>query len=75
MEKIMLFRKSDGSIWYRYRGIEAPVSEFNVPMFAQLYKQLGQVPKIGFPIGDNELSFMAKKLTDNIIQTASQLMF
>lgn len=75
MDKIELFKKEDGSIWYRYRGKEEPVSRLNIPLFAQLYKQLGQMPSFGFPEGDIELSVLAKTLTENIKQTASQLMY
>ena len=71
----MLFKKDDGSVWYSYRGKEEPVSKLNIPLFAQLYKQLGQLPSIGYPQDDIELNVLAKTLTENIKQTASQLMF
>ena len=75
MDKIELFKKEDGSIWYSYRGKEAPVDQLNIPLFAQLYKQLGQMPSFGFPQDDVELSILAKTLTENIKQTASRLMY
>ena len=75
MDKIMLFKKEDGSVWYSYRGKEEPVSKLNIPLFAQLYKQLGQLPSIGYPQDDIELNVLAKTLIENIKQTASQLMF
>ena len=71
----MLFKKDDGSVWYSYRGKEEPVSKLNIPLFAQLYKQLGQLPSIGYPQDDIELNVLAKTLIENIKQTASQLMF
>ena len=73
MDKIELFRKSDGSIWYRYRGKEAPIKEFNVSLFAQLYKQLHTIPKFAFPVDDMELNVLAKTLTENIKQTSMML--
>lgn len=73
MHKIELFKKDDGSIWYRYNGKEAPISELNIPLFAQLYKQLGQLPSFSFPEGDMELNVLSKTLTENIKQTATRL--
>ena len=73
MDKIQLFKKEDGSVWYEYRGKEAPIDELNIPLFAQLYRQLGQMPGFGFPEGDIELSILAKTLTENIKQTSYQL--
>ena len=70
MDKIELFKKADGSVWYRYHGKEAPISELNVPLFAQLYKQLGQLPSFSYPLDDVELNVLAKTLTENIKQTA-----
>lgn len=75
MDKIELFKKEDGSVWYRYRGKEGPVSELNIPLFAQLYKQLGQLPSFGYPQDDIELNILAKTLTENIKQTAMRLMY
>ena len=75
MDKIVLFKKDDGSVWYSYRGKEEPVSKLNIPLFAQLYKQLGQLPSFGYPQDDIELNVLAKTLAENIKQTASQLMF
>ena len=75
MDKIELFKKEDGSVWYSYRGKEAPIDELNIPLFAQLYKQLHQLPSFGFPQDDIELSILAKTLTENIKQTAMRLMY
>ena len=73
MHKIELFKKEDGSVWYRYNGKEAPISQLNVPLFAQLYKQLGQLPSFSFPEGDIELNVLSKTLVENIKQTATRL--
>jgi len=73
MNKIELFKKEDGSVWFRFNGKEQPINELNVPLFAQLYKQLGQMPSFGFPSDDIELSILAKTLTENIKQTAARL--
>ena len=73
MHKIELFKKEDGSVWYRYNGKEAPISQLNVPLFAQLYKQLGQLPSFSFPEGDIELNVLSKTLIENIKQTATRL--
>ncbi len=73
MHKIELFKKSDGSVWYRYDGKESPISELNIPLFAQLFKQLGQLPSFSFPEGDMELNILSKTLTENIKQTATRL--
>ncbi len=73
MHKIELFKKEDGSVWFRYNGKESPISELNVPLFAQLYKQIGQLPSFSFPMEDVELNVLSKTLTENIKQTASQL--
>ena len=51
-----------------------PVEELNIPLHAQLYKQLGVMPKFGFPPDDIGLSVVAKNLTEKIMQTAMQLM-
>ena len=75
MDKIELFKKEDGSVWYSYRGKEGPISELNIPLFAQLYKQLGQLPSFGYPQDDIELNVLAKTLTENIKQTATRLMY
>ena len=73
MDKIELFKKEDGSVWFRYRGKESPISQLNVPLFAQLYKQLGQMPSFSYPLDDVELNVLAKTLTENIKQTALRL--
>lgn len=73
MHKIELFKKGDGSVWYCYNGKEAPISELNIPLFAQLYKQLGQLPSFSYPEGDVELNILSKTLTENIKQTATRL--
>ena len=73
MDKIELFKKEDGSIWYRYKGKEAKISELNIPLFAQLYKQLGQVPSFSFPQDDMELNILSKTLIENIKQTSTRL--
>ena len=73
MDKIELFKKEDGSVWYRYRGKESPISQLNVPLFARLYKQLGQMPSFSYPLDDVELNVLAKTLTENIKQTATRL--
>lgn len=73
MHKIELFKKEDGSVWYRYNGKEAKISELNIPLFAQLYKQLGQLPSFSFPKDDMELNILSKTLTENIKQTATRL--
>ena len=75
MDKIMLFKKADGSVWYDYRGMQGPLDELNIALLAQLYKQTGQMPMIGFPKDDVQLSILAKTLKDNIQQTAIRLMF
>ena len=75
MDKIELFKKEDGSVWYSYRGKEGPISELNIPLIAQLYKQLGQLPSFGYPQDDIELNVLAKTLTENIKQTAMRLMY
>ena len=73
MDKIELFKKEDGSVWFRYRGKESPISQLNVPLFAQLYKQLGQMPSFSYPLDDVELNVLAKTLTEKIKQTALRL--
>ena len=73
MDKIELFKKEDGSVWCRYRGKEMPINELNIPLFAQLYKQLGQMPSFSYPLDDVELNVLAKSLTENIKITASRL--
>jgi len=45
----------------------------NIPLFAQLYKQLGQLPSFSFPQDDMELNILSKTLIENIKQTATQL--
>ena len=73
MHKIELFKKDDGSVWYRYNGKEGKISELNMPLFAQLYKQLGQLPSFSYPEGDMELNILSKTLIENIKQTATRL--
>ena len=52
---------------------DAKISELNIPLFAQLFKQLGQLPSFSFPQDDMELNILSKTLTENIKQTATRL--
>ena len=74
MEKIMLYRDKNGNVRCKFRGMDMAVEELNIPLLAQLYKQTGFLPKIGFPVDDFALSAVANQLTDKIKQTAMMLL-
>ena len=74
MEKIRLYRDKDGKIRCNFRGMDMPVDELNIPLLAQLYKQLGQLPKFAFPLDDRGLAMVADQLTQRIKQTAMMIL-
>lgn len=73
MEKIMLYRDKNGNIRCTFRGIDMAVEDLNIPLLAQLYKQTGYLPKIGFPVTDFGLSTVANQITEKIKQTAMMI--
>ena len=73
MEKIMLYRDANGRVRCQFRGMDMPVEELNIPLLAQLYKQTGYLPKIGFPVEDFGLSTVANQITEKIRQTAMMI--
>ena len=74
MWKIELYRDEDGNIRIVFNGKDMLVTELNVPLLAQLYKQTGQLPSFALrDKNDAELSVVSHSLTESIKDIASRL--
>ena len=73
MFKIELYKDENGNVRCKYNGKDMDITELNVPLLAQLYKQVGQLPSFVYPLDDVELNVIAKSLTESIKNTANSL--